>query len=53
MERTVSGRIVCKDGFAATTFSEDDLVTLGKKTGCPFRTETADGSSLFLIVRKE
>jgi SAM-dependent methyltransferase len=53
MERTVSGRIVCKDGFTATTFSEDDLVTLGKKTGCPFRTETADGSSLFLIVRKE
>ncbi|MBP6331799.1 MAG: class I SAM-dependent methyltransferase [Aminivibrio sp.] len=53
MERTVSGRIVCKDGFTATTFSEDDLVTLGKKTGCPFRTETADGSSLFLIVRKK
>jgi len=53
MERTVNGRIVCKDGFTATTFSEDDLQALGKKTGCPFRTETADGSSLFLIVSKE
>ena len=52
MERTVSGRIVCKDGFSATTFSEDDLKALGKRTGCPFRTETADGSSLFLIIRK-
>ena len=52
MERTVNGQIVCKDGFTATTFSEDDLQALGKKTGCPFRTETADGSSLFLIIRK-
>lgn len=35
MERTVSGRIVCKDGFTATTFSEDDLVTLEKRPAVP------------------
>ncbi len=52
MEKTGSGKIVCRDGFTATTFSAEDLETLGKGTLCPFRIERVDESSLFLLVEK-
>lgn len=53
MEKTGSGKIVCRDGFTATTFSAGDLDSLGRGTRCPFRIETVDESSLFLVVEKE
>jgi len=51
-EKTKDGRIVCKDGFTATTFTSQDLEALGRASGCPWRIEEVDASSLFLILRK-
>lgn len=51
-ERTKDGRIVCKDGFTATTFTSQDLEILGRASGCPWRIEEVDAFSLFLILRK-
>lgn len=53
MEKTKDGNIVCKDGFTATTFSSEDLEKLAEKTGCKYRIEEVDGSSLFLVLEKE
>lgn len=52
MEKCGGGKIVCKDGFTAVTFTVGDLEALGKRTGQPYRIETAANSSLFLIVEK-
>ncbi|MFP4482763.1 MAG: class I SAM-dependent methyltransferase [Thermovirgaceae bacterium] len=52
MEKTRDGRIVCKDGFTATTFAPGDLEALGRSSGCPWRIEEVDASSLFLILEK-
>lgn len=52
MDRTKEGRIVCKDGFTATTFSSQDLEELGRASGCPWRIKEVDASSLFLILQK-
>ena len=52
MKKTGKGRIVCSDGFTATTFSEEDLEAMGKKTGCPYSLQMVDESSLFLIIEK-
>lgn len=52
-EQTRDGRIVCVDGFTASTFSADDLAELGRSSGCPHRLEEVDDSSLFLIITKE
>ena len=51
-ENTKNGKIVCHDGFTATTFSEEDLDALGMLCGQPYRIEEVDESSLFLIVEK-
>jgi 2-polyprenyl-6-hydroxyphenyl methylase/3-demethylubiquinone-9 3-methyltransferase len=51
-ERTKDGRIVCKDGFAATTFAPEDLEALGRASGYPWCLQEVDVSSLFLILRK-
>jgi 2-polyprenyl-6-hydroxyphenyl methylase/3-demethylubiquinone-9 3-methyltransferase len=51
-ERTKDGKIVCKDGFTATTFSADDLAELGKKVGCAARIEEVDESSVFAVFEK-
>lgn len=51
-ERTGDGKIVCKDGFTATTFDEADLRHFGDASGCPYRLELVDESSLFLIIEK-
>ena len=52
LERTGGGRIVCRDGFTATTFTEADFERLGAATGFPYRIVRVDDSSLFLIVEK-
>jgi len=51
--KTKDGKIVCKDGFTATTFSAGDLAELGDKVGCACRIEEVDESSLFAILEKE
>lgn len=52
-ENTKDGRIVCFDGFKATTFSEEDLDAFGILSGQPYRIEEVDESSLFLVVQKD
>lgn len=52
LEKTKDGTIVCKDGFVAITFSEDTLKKLGEESGCYYRIEEVDESSLFLILEK-
>ncbi len=51
-EKTKDGIIVCKDGFTATTFSEDALKKLGEESGCKFYIQEVDASSLFLVLEK-
>lgn len=53
MENTGNGRIVCKDGFTATTFDREEMERLGKASGYPFRVEEVKDSSIFLILRNE
>ena len=53
MEKTGNGRIVCKDGFTATTFDHGDMERLGKASGHPYRVEEMKDSSIFLILRNE
>jgi len=49
-ERTKDGKIVCRDGFTATTFSRDDLDRMGRAAGLPYVIEEVDESSLFLVI---
>jgi len=49
-DRTKDGKIVCRDGFTATTFSRDDLEELGRTTGFHYIIEEVDRSSLFLVI---
>lgn len=48
--KSVNGKIICKDGFTATSFTEQDLRSLGKRAGKPFSVEEVDRSSLFLTI---
>jgi 2-polyprenyl-6-hydroxyphenyl methylase/3-demethylubiquinone-9 3-methyltransferase len=52
-EQTKDGVIVCKDGFRAVTFTEDDFASLGEVSGCRYEIMEVDESSLFLIITKE
>lgn len=52
LEKTQDGVIVCKDGFVAITFSEDDLKKLGEESGYNYHIKEVDESSLFLILEK-
>ncbi len=51
-ELTGEGRIVCKDGFTATTVGNEEFLSLCE--GLPVTVETVevDGSSLFCEIRK-
>lgn len=51
-EQTKNGVIVCKDGFRAMTFTEEDFQRLGKASGCPCEIREIDESSLFLILTR-
>ncbi|MBU0741108.1 class I SAM-dependent methyltransferase [bacterium] len=46
-DATGNGRIVCKDGFSATTFGADDFRDLAAACGRETRIETVAASSLF------
>lgn len=52
MEKTGNGRIICKDGFTATTFDLEDMERLGKSSGYSYTVEEVAGSSVFLTVVK-
>ncbi|MDD3705264.1 MAG: methyltransferase domain-containing protein [Clostridiaceae bacterium] len=52
MQKTHDGVIVCKDGFVAITFSEDELRKLAIDSGYNYSLEEVDESSLFLILDK-
>ena len=49
---TGDGKIVCRDGFTATTFSFDDMERLGKASGFSYTVQEVDESSIFLIIKK-
>lgn len=49
-EKSVNGKIVCKDGFTSISFTEEDLKNLGASTGKHFYIEEVDCSSVFLII---
>ena len=51
-DQTRDGVIVCKDGFRATTFTENDFVRFGEASGSKFDIQEVDESSLFLIITK-
>lgn len=51
-DRSKDGRIVCLDGFVATTFLPEDLARLGQSAGYRYRIREVDESSVFLIMEK-
>jgi 2-polyprenyl-6-hydroxyphenyl methylase/3-demethylubiquinone-9 3-methyltransferase len=51
-EQTKDGVIICKDGFRAVTFTEEDFVRLGEASGYKYEIHEIDESSLFLIITK-
>lgn len=50
--KTGDGKIICKDGFTSSAFSERDMERLGRASGCSYEIQETDNSSLFLIIRK-
>lgn len=52
LEKTKNGMIVCKDGFIATTYSAEDMKSLGQAVGCNYRIQEVDQSSIFLVLEK-
>ena len=51
-DRTKDGIIVCKDGFIATTFSEQDFLDLASNFNVDTSIYEIDNSSLFCEIRK-
>jgi len=51
-DRTGDGKIVCKDGFTATTVDPEAFRALAAVLGVPAEIETVDDSSVFCIIRK-
>lgn len=52
MNLTKDGKIVCTDGFTATTYGPEDLKRLGEASACEYDIREVDRSSVFLIIRK-
>lgn len=52
LEKTKDGKIVCKDGFVATTYTLDDMKRLGNAIGCKYKVLEIDDSSTFIIISK-
>ncbi|MFW9944808.1 MAG: class I SAM-dependent methyltransferase [Candidatus Sifarchaeia archaeon] len=48
-EKTGDGRIVCRDGFEATTFSDENFMRIGEKLGVDYAIIEVDESSLFCL----
>lgn len=53
MDMSKDGKIICKDGFTATTFSARDLAELGEWIGCVYHIEEVDESSIFAVFEKD
>lgn len=51
-DRTGNGRIVCTDGFMASTVSADEFRRLARQIGVNSAIYEVDGSSLFCEFRK-
>ncbi len=51
-EKTERGRIVCKDGFTATTFRESDFEEIASALGVEAHLLEIDSSSLFCCIEK-
>ncbi len=51
-DNTGDGKIVCRDGFTATTFSFDDMERLGEASGFQYMVQEVDDSSIFLTIKK-
>ena len=47
---TGDGKIVCKDGFSATTFGQEQFRSLAESFGLPYSIIEVDNSSLFLEI---
>jgi len=52
-EKTGDGEIVCKDGFTATTFTEQQFENLTDEIDAKVELNEIDQSSLFCIIRKK
>jgi 2-polyprenyl-6-hydroxyphenyl methylase/3-demethylubiquinone-9 3-methyltransferase len=50
-EKTGAGRIVCKDGFNATTYGPSEFAAITADLGLDARIETVDHSSVFCVIR--
>ena len=50
-EKTKDGVIVCKDGFRAVTFTEEELKKFGAQSGFRYEIKEIDQSSLFLTIK--
>lgn len=46
-QATGNGVIICKDGFKATTFSEDDFAQLGDRLGLKYKIQEVNNSLVF------
>lgn len=53
LEKTKDGKIVCKDGFIATTHSVDDFHEMGKALNYTYEIKEVKDSSLFFVVTKK
>lgn len=51
-EKTGNGKIVCKDGFVATTFTKEDFTKLLKKMKLKGTIMEIDKSSIFCVITK-
>ncbi len=51
-EQTKEGTIVCKDGFKATTCSENDFLQIASKCNVPATLYEVDNSTLFCEMKK-
>ncbi|MDD2206972.1 MAG: class I SAM-dependent methyltransferase [Aminobacterium sp.] len=52
MEKTKNGHIECKDGFVANTYTFEDFQRFAEESGCRYKIEEVDESSLFLVLQK-
>lgn len=52
-EETKEGVIICKDGFKATTFRDDDFLTLTSSLGLRAEIVEVDNSSVFCEIKVE
>ncbi len=50
-DKTGDGKIVCKDGFTATTYGPSEFGRIIDELGLTARIETVDSSSVFCVIR--